>query len=392
MRVLHVNTYDQGGAANACIRLHKGLRKNGIDSKVLTLYQNGSKQPNIHPMYSSRNEHLIKQVLDKYWFSKAHTIKGINHQGLFTFPFSIHRVENHPLVKWADVINLHWISKFVNYPSFFKSVNKPIVWTLHDMNPFSGGYHYLEDFPLDRFKKQTQKNTTVKIRSLAKADLNIVTLSKWLHNLSKESQILGSFPHTRIPNGIDISVFKDIEMRVARTIFGLPQDKKILLFVADSLNDSRKGYQILLNAIKKLNRTDLVLGVIGARSSDNAFSNEVNWLGRIHDERLMSLAYCAADLFVIPSKEDNLPNTVMESITSGTPVVGFKIGGVPDMIKNEFNGFLAEIIDANSLSNSIKTALDFKFDRQEIRNDAINRYSDSVQATKYIKLYKSIIS
>lgn len=392
MRVLHVNTYDQGGAANACIRLHKGLRKNGIDSKVLTLYQNGSKQPNIHPMYSSRNEHLIKQVLDKYWFSKAHTIKGINHQGLFTFPFSIHRVENHPLVKWADVINLHWISKFVNYPSFFKSVNKPIVWTLHDMNPFSGGYHYLEDFPLDRFKKHTQKNTTVKIRSLAKADLNIVTLSKWLHNLSKESQILGSFPHTRIPNGIDISVFKDIEMRVARTIFGLPQDKKILLFVADSLNDSRKGYQILLNAIKKLNRTDLVLGVIGARSSDNAFSNEVNWLGRIHDERLMSLAYCAADLFVIPSKEDNLPNTVMESITSGTPVVGFKIGGVPDMIKNEFNGFLAEIIDANSLSNSIKTALDFKFDRQEIRNDAINRYSDSVQATKYIKLYKSIIS
>lgn len=421
MKILIVNTFDTGGAANACLRLHQGLLKEGIDSHVLL----NNKSKNIAFTNVLKPKKLKHNLLEKLKYKSIRILKELKLIGvkqskqyrfiksrdtrleLFKFPNSNFDITKYDLYKDSEIVNLHWVANFLDYKSFFKKNTKPVVWTLHDMNPFSGGEHYTEEylgidesgFPVKRNISEeellvSKKNIAIKIQSLSKVDnLTIVTPSEWLANEAKKSEVFKGFPIYCIPNGLDAEIYKPRDKDYSRELLNIPKDKKVVLFVADSISNNRKGFIFLKKAFEQLANANLVLCAIGSKNSNLESLNNIIELGSIQDERLMSIAYSAADVFVIPSLMDNLPNTVLESLMCGTPVIGFPIGGIPDMIQDGENGFLTKEISVSSLLETLNKFLNSSetFDINKIRENAVKKYDQKIQASNYIKLFESIL-
>ncbi len=330
-------------------------------------------------------------------------------QGLdsFHFPQTDYRLVESDLIKNADVVNLHWVAGFLDYQNFFANISKPVVWTLHDINPFSGGNHYPEEYfgvdssgiPLIRSISQqedywTRKNLSLKIEVLKRfRNLRIVVLSDWMKDLVKNSEVLSDFPVTKIYNSVDINVFKVRDAVFCRELLGLNVESKVILFVADHIKINRKGFKILLKALERLSLPNLQLCVVGR--DEISISEGINCvnLGVIRDELLMSVIYNAADLFVLPSLEDNLPNTLLESLCCGTPAVGFNIGGVSEMIENGKSGILTDKISSEDLCLSIIEFFENQagYNTHEISQLASKRFSPDTQVKKYVNLYESIV-
>ncbi len=422
MKILLVNTYDSGGAGSACLRLHSGLLQESIDSKVL-LKAKQTQAPYTYKLKpilkristTLKTRRKFKGILISFGFIKKRTIKKKNtfienrdkRLEFFTFPDSSFDITSSNLYEEADIINLHWVADFLDYKSFFKKNTKPVVWTIHDMNPFSGGEHYEEEYlgidqngyPIIRIvseieKKVFKKNIELKLEALnGVKNLHIVTLCKWMNKEVKKSVLFKNFPIHLIPNGIDTSVFKLIDKNYSRELLNLPLDKKIILFVADSIDNNRKGFSYLKKAFENLNNSNLVLCAIGHINEEIQVTDGIIELGFIKDENRMCTIYNAADVFVIPSLMDNLPNTVIESLSCGTPVIGFPVGGIPDMVQDGINGLLAKEISVNALVETINTFLNTmdSFDRDSIRTKAVMKYDLKIQANSYIDLFENIL-
>ncbi|WP_456377840.1 glycosyltransferase [Lutibacter sp.] len=421
MKILLINTYDRGGAANACLRLHTGLQKEGIESSILFKSQQKI-IPNsavIKPLQrqlaaSAKIKNKVRRILIELKLVKKRKpkenlfIKNRNKNlELFSYPTSNYDITNHPLYKEADIINLHWVAGLLDYKSFFEKNTKPVVWTLHDMNPFTGGEHYSETivgidekgFPVKREFTIVEKEEINKVLEAKSAifknvkNLHIISLCNWMIGEVKKSAAFNKFPITIIPNGINSEIFKSRNKEYSRAVLGLPKYKKVVLFVADSISNHRKGFVFLKKAFEQLKDDNVVLCAIGSKKSNLNSINNVVELGPIYDERLMSIAYSAADVFVIPSLMDNLPNTVLESIMCGTPVIGFPVGGIPDMIQHGENGMLTKDISVSSLVETLSLFLKStdQFDRDKIRENAVKKYDQKIQAANYIKLFESII-
>lgn len=399
MKPLLINTYDRGGAANSCIRLHDGLLAQKVQSTLLLKNKSlGIKEAvvfNPKLTFQDKLSHKIKRILiklklakeDKLWRETA--FKHSRPKGLesFSFPYSDTDIHQSTHYQTSDIINLHWVAGLLDFPTFFNKNKKPIVWTLHDQNPFLGGEHYAERFlgidengyPIPR--KYTpaellEEKRLLKIKQKALQgvqNIHIVSPSRWLLESSQNSALFSKFPHYHIPYGYPTHIFKPYNMTFCRDVLGIPHDKKVLLFVADSVDNSRKGYVFLQKALDKLSESyqnQVVLCAIGSKASLST-DKQVIELGRINDERLMAMAYSAADVFVIPSLEDNLPNTMLESLLCGTPVIGFQNGGIPDVVINQKTGYLCPEISVQSLTETIEKFLDNTviFDREKIAND-----------------------
>ena len=426
MKILIVNTYSQGGAANACIRLHEGLLNIGVDSKLLFRV----KLKNVPQSYSFEEtqipykgwqkkwfkwKYLLKELipysLRKHIFSDEHYLKT-RHSSLehFSFPSSNYDITRSTLYREADIINLHWVAEFLNFDTFFKINTKPVIWTLHDMNPFSGGEHYVESrIGLDSEgnyisrkissleKDLFQSIISLKVKALENIEgLNIVAPSQWLCAEARESKVFRDFPVHNIPYGLDSNTFRLYDQQVARDILQIETDKPIILFVSDKIDSERKGIKYLIQALERIDPDRCILCVVGATNGLN-FENvkcELHLLGHVKDERIMSLCYNAADLFIIPSLMDNLPNTVLESLMCGTPVVGFRIGGIPDMVIDGQNGQLVDELSPVALANTISHVLNNlkKFDRDTISSNAISKYSLNIQAENYLELFEEILN
>ena len=421
LKPLLINTYDFGGAAKACIRLHKGLIQQGIESKLLVKNKSSRDIPYIFKI--TLNE-LKSSLIDKIRRRSIQYLKKIKiyadkkskfiqnrHPNLeiFSFPFSEFDLTKSTLYKNANVINLHWVANFLDYPTFFKNNSKPVIWTLHDENPFSGGEHYNEEiigidangYPVyRRLTKQEKeifnKNLEIKKRALEHADnLTIVTPSKWLATRAKKSELFRKFNVLTIYNGVEQDIYKPYEKKFVREKFKLPLDKKIILFAAHRINNFRKGFAFLLKAFEFLKRNDIFLIAVGEIEKNFLVNNyEINSLGFIRDDKLMSEIYSAADIFVLPSLIDNLPNTMLESLMTGTPVVAFPVGGIPEVIKTGFNGILTDKISSKALAQAINYALDNLnlFNREDISQQAAKKFSLDFQVQNYIQLYKKILN
>jgi glycosyltransferase involved in cell wall biosynthesis len=420
MKVLLVNTFSQGGAAKACIRLHLGLLKAGIDSKLLLLHPQdavipesaaftGRKNPDATPPLKKR---LLKKIApSSVRFDaeiKAEIRKNVPHRiEWFAFPDTGYDISKHKWVQEADIINLHWVAAFLDY-SFFQHVKKPVVWSMHDMNPFTGGCHYsgnctlytsscevcpqLDFTPYPEF---SHRNFEIKSRMLQDTrNVTLAGLSQWMIRCAEQSALFGKFPAVHLPNGLDESVFFPENKQSARKKLNLPADKKIILFVTyGTLHTPRKGFALLLEALEKLQRDDVMLCAVGSTEKNTGLKQEIMEFGFIADEAQLRLIYSAADFFVIPSLQDNLPNTVIESLLCGTPVVGFATGGIPDMVREGMNGLLAKELTAESLFDAVSVMLNSleKFNAEEINKDAVKRYSQQVQANRYIELFKTLL-
>lgn len=402
VNILHISTKDTGGAATAALRLHQGLLEAGISSSFLFL--NKSREvPESHdfkrilPKQTPLLESVRRRIL------RGKTVASKNQQLLkrlsgtyesFSFATSDYDVTSHPAYQRADLINLHWVPRFLDYPSFFRRNNKPLVWTLHDMNPFLGGFHYEGDLHRnsEALKELNEQIRQQKIKALEKARVHVVAPSEWMFKTSHHSQVFSSFPHTHIPYGMDLSVFKPLDKRFCREVFNLPQDKTILLFISESIDNHRKGFDLLQAAFTGLDTSSITLCTVGNREPAK---ESIRAVTGIQDERLMSLLYNAADAFVLASREDNFPNVVLEATACGTPVIAFPIGGIPDVIQSGFNGVLAEgqKPTAASLRKAIlhfisQTSI---FDREKIRAYTAERYALSRQAEAYVALYRHLL-
>jgi len=420
IKVLHIQSFDWGGAAKAAIRLHNGLMANGIDSQLMLKWKSKKDTTNVFEFSQPIEKYTFKRKLKnkikqykKNIFKEKPSINYLKNapEGFyqFTIPTSKYDITSSVLVKEADIIHLHWVSDFIDNTSFFSKINKPIVWTLHDMNPFTGGCHYSLDcqkyqiacFDCPQLKDTINPDYSQTILELKKGSLNhfsnlhIVTPSLWLKGCSEKSLLFKQFSHSVIPNGFCTKTFTVRDKKYSREILGLPQEKNILLFVASDINCKPKGYHLIKKALTNLPKElNILMCAVGEKDNSNNDNEMIIELGSFSDERMMSLVYSAADVFVTPSIADNLPNTVVESLLCGTPVVGFRIGGIENMIDNKKNGLLCNEISTEALSKSI---IDFfinrnLFSNEQISNQAKSTYSIENIANKYSSLYRNILN
>jgi glycosyltransferase involved in cell wall biosynthesis len=412
--ILICSAYDVGGASIAAIRLHLGLLSIGANSRFLTLHKTNHQMPESYQFQPSsritgkfklkfrqRSEHKQRISLQ--------LSEGESLSGKFSFPSAPYDITDSPLWDWADIVNLHWVNEWIGLDNLVSSAKqKPLVWTMHDFQAFTGGCHYPascrhfeEDCQNCPFLKRSNMpqlaNHFWKIKKAAlnfyKPRLTITAPSEWMRKNAAQSSLFEDFDTRAIPNSLDTQIYKPADKLACRKALNLPENAFILLSVIQSLRDERKGFDILQKALFELpNPENWVLCTVGKNNgSELDFPVEHIHLGTLVDERLMAMVYNAADLFVHPAREDNLPNVVVESIACGVPVVGFNIGGMPEMVYNGVNGFLSEVVDAKPLAEEIVRARDFAFSKLEISQNAEKKYALSAQAQSFMKLFQQIL-
>jgi glycosyltransferase involved in cell wall biosynthesis len=421
VRVTHINTYDSaGGAARAAYRLHTGLLALGQESKLLV--QQKERDDNTVLLFDppldapTRFRRMIKRRI------LLHSRKPLASRPAGSTFMSDDRSEHNGDVLRqmppSDILNLHWIAGFIDYKDFFRQIprNLPVVWTLHDMNPFTGGCHFdggcgkfsdrcgacpqLDSSEPDDFSAQVWIRKKEAFASsggnVGANHMQIVAPSRWLAAAAKKSSLFGHLPITVIPYGLEIDRFQPRDRNSARQLFEIPPEAKVVLFVADWASEKRKGLDLLLEAIKGLRDIpDLYVLAIGRNVSAREFGVPSKTIDYLRDDLTLSLAYSAADVFVVPSLEDNLPLTALEALACGIPTIAFSAGGMPDVVRDGATGTLVPAGDVQALRSAIASLLGDPQRRarmaEESRRVAVQEYELDVQARRYVELYESIL-
>jgi glycosyltransferase involved in cell wall biosynthesis len=408
MQVLHVLNSELGGANRAALRLHDGLCLSGCDSKVL-VRKKSSNDPNIYSMKNAWQQ--IRADVASRAATIARKRVAPNHMwNIDVLPSpTVQRINQLA----PDVVNLHWLgSGYIPFKDLVK-IKPPVVWTFHDMEAFTGGCFYDEECGryvdscgnCPQLKKSGENDLSHRTWK-SKKEIHsrfkplIVCPSNWLAECSRNSSILKSHQIDVIPYGLDLEAFRPVEKREARKKLKLPTDKKIVLFGAvSSTRDSRKGFDLLVEAERQLvalNEPNIFLAVFGSPQPYEQMGMKTpgQSLGLVNNDETLANIYSAADVFVAPSRQDNLPNTVIESLACGTPVVAFQIGGMPDMIDHKKTGFLAPAFDCKQLAEGIQFCVSETNNPKlcdESRRKAKAEFPLSLQAERYLDLYRSLL-
>jgi len=420
LKVVHLNTYDgNGGAGRACMRLNRALLSQNIDSKIIVHYKFGN-----NPDIKTFNGNIIQKsyaaatiILERIL---AKRFLKPDSRTPFSFTWFGRSVVNHPDVKKADIIHLHWINHGFLDPKHIaeiRKLGKPVVWTFHDSNAFTGGCHVR--YTCDHYQQQcgncpllinsadddiSHRIWQQKNKAYQQLDFNIIAPSLWMQDSVKKSSLMRSKATSNIPNTLETDVFKPINKKEAKAKAGLPTDKFIFLSgFMPSRKDLHKGTQYLLESMELLRQrlgaeTDQIeLVVFGNRGTENLpdFPFKTSFLGTINNDEKLALHYAAADAFLIPSLEDNLPYTVMESLSCGTPVIAFTTGGIPDMVRHQYSGFLATYRSSESFTDGMEWIIKHpERDKlnQQARQTIMDRFSEEVIARKHIEVYRQLLS
>lgn len=410
MRTLLVNTFDvNGGAARAAFRLHQGLRRIGVDSDMLVRCKT-SQDDDVRGDSSELGRLMVKVR------GRLDNLPILRYQDRKKAPWSTSWLPNGVAgqirERNPDVVHLHWINGGWMSISAVAKLRRPIVWTLHDMWPFTGGCHYAGDCS----EYERSCGSCPQLNSSAAHDLSrsvwnrkrdawpssqftIVSPSRWLADKARSSALFRDARIETIPNGIDTEKFRPFDRMEARERLGLPRDKRLILFgAADATSDPRKGFRYLEEAFRRLPKQvggrEVELVVFG---NDKPVANEsfqAVSVGKVGDDRMLSLLYSAADLFVCPSLEENLPNTVMEAMACGTPCVSFDVGGLPDLIEHRRNGYRARAYEPEDLVQGILWLLEDEERHQRCggacREDVADKFELTSVARRYERLYRSV--
>ena len=416
MRVLLVNTSEKtGGAAVAANRLMDALNNNGVKAKMLV---RDKTTEDITVVSLPRSVKLRWNFLWERWcvfwhlhFSKLH----LWEIDMATAGSDITKLRE---FQEADVIHLSWINQgMLSLKSIRKILKsgKPVVWTMHDLWAATGICHYARG--CNRYAsacgncpllphKGGKHDLSAQIFSRKKAlyhhgNIYFVSCSKWLEQQAKKSGLFVGQRITNIPNPIDTHVFCPQDKDEARLRSGLPADKHIILFVSQRVTDERKGMKYFVDAIDKLiaKYPDMVnntaIAILGGHSEEVTLSLPSYALGYVSDEKKIVNIYNSVDVFVLPSLEDNLPNTIMEAMACGVPCVGFKVGGIPEMIDHQKTGYVANYRDAVDLANGIHWMLE-EADREMLKQECLRKvslcYSQHAVALKYIEVYNQAMA
>lgn len=413
LKILHISTFDRGGAS-AVIRLHHYLLKKGLESDYLTIddFNKNVLRKHIYKPISEKNT-FMDRIKSKLGLKNPHSFydqQGIQIEGYplgygFTFPQTLNKdICKLPIFKQADIIHLHWVNKMIDYPSFFDECKKPIVWTLHDMHPFTGGLYYSigtnytenqlvkyitpETNSLDKLLNQ---HTKIKAKAVENSKIEVAATSSMMKKLSENSVILGKFKHHLIPLGIDTDIFRPYSKKLARNVFGLKEHGMVLVFVSAQVDNRFKGLSALTESLRYL-PADIQILAVGNESKNLQDSHRnITFTGTIYDERLMALAYSAGDLFVTPSLQEAFGQTTIEAQACGVPVLAFQTWGSADLVENGTTGIISKETTVEALAENILDVHVGKivFDSQYIREQAVEKYDLTNYISGYLKLYDS---
>ncbi|MDB4924286.1 glycosyltransferase family 4 protein [Mucilaginibacter sp.] len=420
MKVTLINTSDgDGGAAAACMRLLNALDSQNVDARLLVEYKQSNDDRiegianNFITNLKAKFDFLYERLPFMFFHEKDKSVRF----AFSTAPTGV-SIHNRQIVRDADILHLHWInSGFLSIADLKGLVDtgKPIVWTLHDMWEFTGGCHYAGT--CDNFMREcgncpflrdpgendiSRKGWHRKAKMYADAkNITIVTCSQWLAGVAKQSSLLKDFRIESIPNPIDVELFSPQNNIVAREKRGINPAAKIILFGAANINDRRKGINYLIEALNILKtdypqneKTEVVIFGKNNHFDVTQLPFKVHELSLITSQEELSEIYGMVDVFVTPSLEDNLPNTVMEALACGTPVVAFNTGGIPEMVDHQQNGYLAEFRSAADLAKGLDEILnttDAATLSANARQKVLDNYTNEKVARQYIDLYQSIL-
>ena len=417
MKVLFVNTNDiSGGAARAAMRIMRGVQQSGVETQMFVKYKY-SKSSDVIPLStyapsSNRLFDIFKWVIQKFenryhmfkWHPYKHTKQNV-------FMSDLRHTDIHGALQRLDydIVHLHWINnRFLDIRELAK-IHKPIVWTLHDSWPFCGVCHV----PYECKKYQIHCGTCIllgsknekdlayeifekKLAAYKDLDLHIVTPSTWLAECAKKSILFRRFPIHVIPNCIDTDKFRPLDKAEARQNLGLSLQKKYLLFGAmHATVDENKGFDKLLSALKCISKTNVELIIYGNDGKLNQYAIPIPYhvMGYICSDDDMVQLCNAADVTIVPSLSENLSNTIMESLSCGTPVVAFHIGGNSDMIDHEQNGYMAEENNCEDLANGIQWCLNKNGDGKlssKARVKVLKTFAINIVTEQYKNLYRTL--
>lgn len=418
LRIAAISTRDHGGAGSASKRCVNALRDVG---QIAELHCFIAKQPSSYVKRAPLNAALMDvagddKALSERWRERAVLTHKENSQlrarELFSKTGSVvdFRDMTH-IFDDADIIHFHWAVGMMDFSNAAAVIgDKPVVWTLHDMNPFTGGCHYAEG--CDGFKRECKNCPLLRGSDLANdywrqkkmaygglRNLHIVCPSQWLADLAAESTLFGDVPVHVIPNPLPVDVFRPTNKMTARQRLGLPLNKKLVLFGADSLANKRKGGDLLVEGMRVLSsrgRTDQVEGVVFG-ASDLEIGVKTHSMGHVEDEATLALIYSAADVFAFPSREDNAPMTLAEAMLCGTPAVSFPVGNAPDLIVHRKNGYIANYQDTSDFASGLDWALQSPRSKEMLSRSlhchlTAKALNDPIPAARmHVALYRKII-
>jgi len=412
LNLLILNTFErQGGAAIATQRLHRGLRSIGLNSRMLVQGKTSDDSSVLGPRTRWQG---ILAFLRPYLDGTVNRFYPERNKVLFSSAWVPENLRSRMEGLEFDLLHLFWVTGGFLRIETLRKLEKPIVWTLHDMWPFTGGCHYDDDCgkfqqscgscPVLHSKKDrdlSRRIWTRKRNAWSDVPIVVVATSQWLADQARASSIFKDKRIEVIPNGIDTEIYKPLQKDVARAAYNLPQDKRLILFSAfNAASDKRKGSQYLLQALKKMSQlgwdSKAELVIIGASGGDLPdVEMKTHYMGNLHDELSQVLLYSAADVLVAPSIQENLSNTVIESLACGTPVVAFDVGGMPDMIDHQENGYLARPFEVDDLADGISWVIESEHRHDSLSLQARQKVEKSyvleAVANQYLDLYKDIL-
>lgn len=418
MKIVLVSTYDAGGgAAIACYRLAQALIGHGHQVNMLV-----GKKTKTDTLFVAANTTYFsnKNLLARFSIERFMLLLKLKFKkDIFQFSTGYfgQNIHEHPAVLEADVVNLHWVHHnflSTNAIGELQKTNKPIVWTLHDMWAFTGGCHYTAgcnhytiscgNCPYLRSPSANDLSAQIwksKKKMLRPGRIHFVSCSKWLASEVGKSGLLANERVTAIANPIDIGLFKPLDKLASKKALNLEPNKFHILFASANTKDERKGFIYFKAALEKVLATHpgieqhIEVVIFGKMEEEIKLALEgisVHFLGSISSSETIVAVYNAADIFVIPSLQDNLPNTIMESLACGTPVVGYATGGIPEMIVHQDNGYLCPPKSIDELAAGMLWVFNHP-NKEHLQNNArnfvVSHYQHSVIAAQYTTAYQN---
>ncbi|MHB0963916.1 MAG: glycosyltransferase [Gemmatimonadaceae bacterium] len=423
---MHVCASDgEGGAARATYRIHRALAEctDGEVTSAMRVCNKVTEDAAVQggPCARSRLRRSLRYRLQRYRTHGFSTASDAFHS--VAWPAT--GLGDELARSLADLVHLHWLGRDTLSVEEVGKLRQPVVWTMHDMWSFCGAEHYTDDSRyVSGYTRATRpahetgpdlNRWTWKRKARAwRTPMHLVAPSTWLRDCVRRSHLMHDWPCAVIPNPLDLSVFRLMDKREARMRLGLPADVPVVLFGAIGVSaDRRKGADLLLEALAKLRALDatgstparqlLVFGERTPTDAEHAFEQVAAMLGAplrsvgvLRDDAQLQLHYAAADVMVVPSRMDNLPQTATEAMACGTPVVAFRLGGLPDIVQHERTGYLAEPLDSTSLAEGIRWALADETRRRALsaaaRTYAEKRWAPVVVARQYATVYREVLA
>lgn len=414
MRVVHVSTYDvSGGAARAAFRLHESLLEAGVESTMFVR----NKASGLSTVVEYKSSGIVERIRSRIRFAR---LQSAQTRYRATRPPDLEAFDDDrsshvgaiAQLPRCDIVHLHFVCGFIDQPSFLRFLppDVPLVWTVHDMAPLTGGCHY--DGGCSRYLEACGKcpqlgsmsdadfsrqvwNRKQAALSHVRSRLHFVAASRWIDHEIRQSSLTQGAPVSLIPHGLDTTVFAPKDRASCRRALGIDQNKRVVLFVSDAVDNRRKGMHLLLAAMRQLADVEnLLLLSIGRNSPPPIDKVAMQHLGPVTNDIFLAIAYSAADVFAIPSLQEMFGLTALEALACGTPAVGFAVGGIPDVIVDGKTGLLAAAGDAGNLAAALRTMLGNEALRTAMglaaRAAVVDHFSMPQCAARHINLYRSI--